>query len=85
MKRSQLQLLPHLHVPPIPEGLLLLLQHPLWHQHLLQRGHLQDPVTALPKAVTGLVLSVLSLVSDVDLFQEEATEEGEVLGEVGPL
>ena len=53
-RRSQLQLLPHCHILPTPEVLLLLLQHPLWHWQQPQRRHLQDPVTALPKVVTGL-------------------------------
>ena len=69
----------------MPKVLLLLLQYPPRHWQQLQRRHLQDPVTALPKAVTGLLLGVLSPVLDINLFYEEVIGEGEAWRQVRPL
>ena len=33
----------------------------------------------------GLLFGILSPILDIDLFQEEATREGEAQGQVGPL
>ena len=84
-RTSQLQLLPHCQILPMPELFLLLLQHPPWHWQQPQRRHLQDPVTTLPKAVMGLPLGIPRPVPDVDLFYEEVIGEGEVWGKVRPL
>ena len=48
-------------------------------------GASPGPCNTLPKVVTGLLLSIPSLALDVNLFQVEATGEGEAWGQVRPF
>ena len=83
-RTSQPQVPPHCHILPLPELLLLRLPKPPGHRQVPQRRHLQDPVTAHPKAVPGLPLCVPGPAPDVHLFSIEMAREGKAWGQVGP-
>ena len=60
--------------------LLLLAHHPLWQWYTLQLKQLKDPITTLVEVVMGLLLSVQSLVMDINLFEKDMGWEGGSIG-----
>ena len=63
------------------EALLFLIHHLPWHRQLPQFRQIEDPISAMMKVVSGLLLRVLSMAADLNLFKEEIGWKGEVGGE----